>query len=273
MEKPRFSEQLTRPLLASMLMADNADDSIVCIRKSIYDGADILAMHTEYLRPEYHNHKTLKHIFDYAEDKPVFTMFYRTSFNQHVTEEERVALQLEAAKAGASMVDMMGDIYNPNPMQLATDQRTIDRQRSMVDAFHKEDCEVMFSSHTWCFMTAEQTLDHCDQLIRRGADMVKIAMCAFEEEQMQEVYRTTQLMKKELSVPFQHVCMGQYGKIHRMIAPLFGSMMVFCMQNYIPVANKEQPLLRAAKYVYDILDLRPACNEKIGAYVVLPEDE
>ena len=51
MEKPRFSEQLTRPLLASMLMADNADDSIVCIRKSIYDGADILAMHTEYLRP------------------------------------------------------------------------------------------------------------------------------------------------------------------------------------------------------------------------------
>ena len=50
-------------------------------------------------------------------------------------------------------------------------------------------------------------------------------------------------------------------------------MMVFCMQNYIPVANKEQPLLRAAKYVYDNLDLRPARNDKIGAYVVLPEDE
>lgn len=271
MKKPIFTEKLTRPLLASMLMENNADDSIVRIRKSIYDGADVLAMHLEYLKSEYQNQKTLRRIFDYAEDKPVFTMFYRTDFNGHITDEEHVALQLEAARAGASMVDMMGDIYNPNAMQLATDQKTIDRQRAMVDAFHKEDCEVMFSSHTWCFMTAEQTLDHCDQLIRRGADMVKIAMCAFEEEQMQEVYRTTQLMKKELSVPFQHVCMGQYGKVHRMIAPLFGSMMVFCMQDYIPVANKEQPILRAAKQVYDNLDIKPARNDKIGAYIVLPE--
>ena len=41
---------------------------------------------------------------------------------------------------------------------------------------------------------------------------LRFAMCAFEEEQMQEVYRTTQLMKKELSVPFQHVCMVSTGR-------------------------------------------------------------
>lgn len=272
MMKPKIPRQTARPLLASMLMESNPDDTIVRIRKSIYDGADILAMHLEYLKPEYRNSRDLRRIFNYAEDKSVYTMFYRTDFNAHISEEERVDLQLEAARSGASMVDMMGDTYNPSPMQLAKDAATIDRQRTMIDAFHAEDCEVMLSSHTWCFMTAEETLDHCDQLIRRGADMVKIAMCAFDEDQMDEVFRTTRLMKRQLGVPFLHVCMGQYGKLHRMLSPVLGSMMALCMQDYMTVSNKEQPLLRAAHTVYDNLDWKIARDDRIGAYMVLPEE-
>lgn len=271
--KPKFSDLLTRPLFASMLMEDNPEDTIVRIRKSIYDGADVLAMHLEYLKPEYQNRECLQRIYDFAEDKAVYTMYYRTPFNQSVTEEERVALQLEAASAGASMVDMPADTYHPVDGQLAMDAETIDRQRRMIDAFHKRDCEVMLSSHTWRFMTADETIEHCQELIRRGADMVKIAMCAFTEDQMEEVFRTTRMMKKELSVSFEHICMGQYGKLHRVIAPILGSMMALCMQDYVPVSNKEQPLLRAARTVYDNLDWKPARDDRIGAYLVLPERE
>lgn len=54
--------------------------------------------------------------------------------------------------------------------------------------------------------------------------------------------------------------------------PALGSVMVFCMQDHIPVCSKEQPLLRAAKVIYDNLDLKSARNDKIGAYMVLPAD-
>ena len=265
--KPRLTNIANRPLFASMIMESNPEDSIVRFRKSAYDGADLYAVHLEYLDEAYHNCDTLKRIFDYAGNKPVYTMYYRTAQNAHISEEEHVRVQMEAARAGASMVDMMGDIYNPSPRQLAMDPQTISRQRRMIDGFHSLDCEVMLSSHTWCFMTAEETLDHCDALVRRGADLVKIAMCAFEEDQMEEVYRTTRLMNKQLKVPFLHVCMGQYGKLHRLMAGTLGSCMVLCMQDYVPVANKEQPLLRAARAVYANMDWQPGRDDRVGAYL------
>lgn len=270
--KAKFTDVLTRPLFASMIMDTNPDDCIVRFRKSAYDGADIYAVHLEYMDKKYHNCKDLKRIFDFAADRFVYTMYYRTNKNTHVSEEEHVRVQLEAARAGASMVDVMADIYNPSPKQLAMDQATITMQRRMIDQFHSLNCEVMLSSHTWCFMTAEETLEHCDQLVRRGADLVKIAMCAFTEDQMEEVYHTTRMMKKELAVPFLHVCMGQYGKLHRIIAPTLGSCMILCVQDYLPIANKEQPLLRCARTVYANLDWKPGRNDKVGAYQVLSEE-
>lgn len=270
--KPKFTEFLTRPRLASMIQEPTAADAIARIRNSAYDGAEVIALHLEFLGKEFHNHKDLRTIFAYAGGRPLYTMNYRNVNRPGVSDEELVAGQLIAAEAGASMVDVMGDIFDPSPMQLSRNPDAIDRQKRMVDQFHERDCEVMFSSHTWAFMTAEETLEHCDMLIRRGADMVKIAMCAFKEEQMDEVYRTTIMMKRELKVPFLHVCMGQYGKVHRMISPFLGSSLALCMQQYIPVCNKEQPILRAAKAVFDNVDCDPARNDQLGCYEFMPDE-
>lgn len=269
--KPKLTQLLTRPRLASMIMEPTAADAITRIRNSAYDGAEVIAMHLEYLGREFYTHKDLRTIFAYAGSRPLYTMNYRHASRPDVRDEALIDVQLMAAEAGASMVDVMGDIFDPSPMQLTRSPAAIDRQRRMIDQFHARDCEVMLSSHTWAFMTAEETLEHCDSLIRRGADMVKIAMCAFREEQMDEVYRTTILMKRELKVPFLHVCMGQYGKVHRMIAPFLGSSLALCMQEYTPVCNKEQPILRAARAVFDHVDIDPARNDQLGCYEVMPD--
>lgn len=275
MKKPKFTEILKyrQPLLTTMIMDNSPQDCICRIRNATYDGAQAIAIHMEYLNREYHNYKDLKRIFAYADDRPLYTMNYRLAGRHNASDEELVQAQLIAAEAGASMVDITGDIYEQAPVQLCMNPRTIDRQRALIDQFHKRDCEVLMSSHTFKFMNADETLSHCNELIRRGADMVKIAMCATEYDQMEEVFHTTIMMKKELKVPFIHICMGQYGKLHRVIGPILGSALTLSIQEYVPQSNKEQPITRCARAVYDNLEWRCARNDQLGTLEVMPDEE
>ena len=61
-------------------------------------------------------------------------------------------------------------------------------------------------------------------------------------------------MRKALHVPFLHIAIGQWGKVHRVMAPTLGSSMVLCVQRYTPAGHKDKPLLRATRAVYDNLD-------------------
>ena len=45
--------------------------------------------------------------------------------------------------------------------------------------------------------------------------MIKIVVSSQSEEEMYEAFRITTLMKRELKVPFLHICGGQSGKLHR----------------------------------------------------------
>ena len=84
--------------------------------------------------------------------------------------------------------------------------------------------------------------------------MVKVAAAVNSEEELLEAFETTVALKKELKVPFIHICMGQYGKLHRFVGPMLGSSLIFCVQQYTPKGHKEQPLVRSAKAVFDNLD-------------------
>ena len=79
---------------------------------------------------------------------------------------------------------------------------------------------------------------------------------------MLETFRITSLLKRELKVPFLHICTGQYGKLHRAMAPLFGSALVLCVHAYTPHNHREQTLLRATKAVYDNIDRAVGRSEK-----------
>jgi 3-dehydroquinate dehydratase type I len=105
-------------------------------------------------------------------------------------------------------------------------------------------------------MSTEQVVEHLKQLEARGADMVKVAAAANNEEDLLEAMRTTCALKRELKVPFIHILMGQYGKMHRFVGPMLGSSLIFTVQQYTARGHKEQPLVRAAKAVFDNLDWR-----------------
>ncbi len=264
--RPLFTTpSVKRPKLVSMITEYTPEECVDSMRNSIYDGADAFAVHLDILRREYHDPEHLERIYNTACDLPIMSIDYRRNDRPEVTDDVIAEEQLTAIKAGASMCDIMGDLFGEEKLQLSKDPAVIKKQRDLVDKIHSLGGEVLMSSHTWVPMTAEETLAHAKALASRGADMVKIAMCAHSPEDMLEVIRTTHIVSNELEVPFLHVCMGQYGKVHRVIAPTLGSALVLCVQRYSGASHKDQPLLRAVREIYNNLDWHINRNDMAGA--------
>jgi len=246
---------------------DNISSQNTCIatiRNAIYDGADAFLMDFTKLEDEFRNVDSLRRIIDYCEDKPLIMMCYRRHFRPDMTDERIAENLLMSVEAGASMVDIMGDLFHPSPLQLTYDEESIEKQKALVEQVHQGGAEVLMSSHTWVPMTPEHTLEHARALASRGADMIKIACAATNEAEVRETFNATMMLKEKLEVPFLHVCMVQYGKLHRVIAPMMGSSMALCVQQYNGIGMFDQVLLRSTKAVYDNLDWKMARNTTYG---------
>lgn len=253
-----------KPLLTCVI-TDNTDKTcIATIRNAIYDGADAFYMDFTKLEDEFRNVETLHKIIDYCEDKPMMMMCYRRHNRPEMTDDRIAENLLMSVEAGASMVDIMGDLFNPTPLQLSKDAESFEKQCALVEKVHQAGGEVMMSSHTWVPMTPEHALEHARALASRGADMIKIASTANNDAEMQETFNATMTLKNELEVPFLHVCMGQYGKLHRVISPMLGSSMALCVQRYNGIGMFDQVLLRSTKAVFDNLDWKMARNATYG---------
>ncbi|MHB9031945.1 MAG: type I 3-dehydroquinate dehydratase [Anaerolineae bacterium] len=261
MPKPLFSQQKLPMLLASMTDPDPGK-AICTIRNAIFDGADGFLYHMERLNQEYINEESLQKIMDYTCGKPLYTMNYRT--NPAKSDEVRIEELLVSVKAGASMIDLMGDMFDPCKFELTFDKQAIMTQRRVIDRVHELGGEVLMSSHTFVFMTTDEVLRHCQELEARGADFIKIAMCVHSEQEALDAMKTTTLVSRALRVPFLHICMGQYGKLHRAIGPLLGSCFALCVQQYTESGHKEKPLLRAERAVLANIDAAPARNINLG---------
>lgn len=253
-----------KPLLTCVLTDKTANNCIATIRNAIYDGADAFYLDFTKLDDEFRSVKSLKRIFDYCEDKPMMVMCYRRDFRPDMTDERIAESLLMTIEAGASIVDIVGDLYNPSPLQLSTDSESIEKQKELANKVHSMGGEVMMSSHTWVPMTPEHTLEHARQLLSRNADMIKIACTATNEQEMQYAFDSTIKLKNELGAPYLHVCMGQYGKLHRVISPMLGSSMALCVQEYNGIGMYDQVKLRNTKAVFDNLDWKMARDTSYG---------
>jgi hypothetical protein len=213
-------------------------------------------IHLEKLAPEYMTPDHLQRIFNYSCDLPMYTMNYRGSHSQHKDDQQLIDEQIMAVKAGANMIDMMGDMFDKSPMELTRNPEAIEKQKRVIAEVHALGGEVLMSSHTWVYMTAEEVLAHAQELESRGADFIKIAMRVNSEEEMVDAVKTTSVVSKALRVPFLHICMGFHGKLHRAVGPMFGSCFALCVQRYTPAGHKEKVLLSAEKLVFDNIDYR-----------------
>ncbi|WP_210236356.1 hypothetical protein, partial [Mesorhizobium sp. M2D.F.Ca.ET.232.01.1.1] len=89
----------------------------------------------------------LRALFNYAGDKPVLAMNYRDQRPDlpPIADEEIVESLIASVRAGADMVDLMGDLYDPCPVELTSDAAALARQKGLVERIHRMGAKVLAS--------------------------------------------------------------------------------------------------------------------------------
>ena len=258
--------QLTAPALAGVVKEKSAQAAIAEINNCIYDGADMIDLHLSCLE----NTATdeLKKIITFSK-LPILALNYNTTYegkNAGYSEDDRAELFLRAVEAGAAGIDMQGytfhlpsknefcgeDKYSftkGNPKEIITDDEIVAKQCEFIETVHSKGAEVLLSCHPGIPMTAEQVLDLAHFLEKRNPDIIKIVTKAENEDDLAESIRTMLLLKREIKTPIAYHANGKAGMLTRIINPLLGGQIAFCVDRYTEASVMEQINLRAAASV------------------------
>lgn len=256
--------QLSAPALAGVVREKSTLGAIAEMQNSIYDGATMIDLHLQCL--ENTEEGELKKIIDAAR-VPVLALHYPTGKNAPC-EEERVEALLRAVRAGAAGIDMQGYTYHlpsksefcgedaysftkGDPKEVVTDASVIEKQCALIEQVHGMGAEVLLSCHPGIPMRAEQVVELALFLEKRGPDVIKIVTMAPNEEDLAESIRAMLLLKKEIKTPVTYHAGGKHGRLSRIINPLLGGHMAFCVDRYQANSVMEQLDLRTAAAVVE----------------------
>lgn len=241
------------PLLTVMLQCETPDVAIGRIRNANCLGADAYGLQVESLKPEFQNPDTYKRIFAEGKNKPFYVTNYRFCYNQKLTDDELAEGLITLAESGATLCDIMGDLFCKHPEELTDNEEAIKKQMELIDKIHSMGAEVLMSSHLYKYAPAERVLEIALEQKRRGADIIKIVTSADDMEQQIENLRITNLLKKELGAPFLFLSGGE-SSIHRRLGMKLGCCMALCVYEHDIRSTPSQPLLSIIKKVRDDID-------------------
>ena len=241
-----------KPLLTCMVQADNPDRIKALIDASIPEGAEAIGMQFCKLKSEYRNEKTYRELFTYT-DLPVYVTNYRDHFSNIGKSDDVLAAELvELAKCGATLCDVMGDLFDACEGELTMNEEAIKKQMDLIEELHKCGAEVLMSSHVRKFISAERVLEIAREHERRGADICKIVTSAENTEQQIENLRIINLLKENLKIPFLFLAGGEC-RILRRIGGSLGCCMYLCVHEYDELATKSQPLLSDVRVIRELI--------------------
>ena len=238
-----------KPILTTMVQADNPDRIKELIDKSAPEGAESYGMQFCKLLPEFRNEKTYRELFEYT-DKPVYVTNYRSHQNAEKTDDEIAGALVFFAECGATLCDVMGDYFDPTPGELTMNEEAIKKQMTLIDRLHESGAEVLMSSHVLKFIPADEVLKIALEHQRRGADICKIVTGADTMEQQIENLRIVTLLKEKLDIPFLFLCGGESHFLRR-IGGQLGCCMYLCVHEYDNWSTNSQPLLKNVKAIRD----------------------
>ncbi len=274
MEKVKFS-RLKQPFICTVLTDSNLKECIRTIRLSDYDGSDAYEIHLMMMEDRFLNEKDLKAIFQ-STIKPILTSYYRWDYEKHldVDEEKRVQLLIDTVRWGASGIDLEADAFDPSPgpkewseesrrytlargskpRDWTTNLKAIKRQKEVIEEVHRLGGEVLVSAHTRVHLSVEQAVSMAKEIESRGADIAKVVSTDFSFEDLLDTMRSTLEIKKILKIPFIMMSHGEHSKIGRVVCPMLGSMLAFCIQPVTPAGFPLQPPIRVQKLAWENID-------------------
>lgn len=240
-------------MLTVMLQCETPEVAIGRIRNANCLGADAYGLQVESLKPEYQNPETFKRIFSEMGKRPCYVTNYRYAHNQKLADDELAEGLITLAESGATLCDVMGDIFCKHEEELTDNEEAIKKQMQLIEKLHGLGAEVLMSSHLYKYAPAERVLEIAFEQKRRGADIIKIVTAADTMEQQIENLRITNLLKQELNAPFLFLS-GGVSSIHRRLGMKLGCCMALCVYEHDYLSTASQPLLSTMKTVRDSID-------------------
>ncbi len=260
--------ELTSPAIAGVIREKSVNAAIAEIKNCTCGGADMIDLHLSCLQST--SDADLRQIIS-SSKLPVLALNYNAKCDWSYagySEELRKELFLRAVDCGASGIDMQGytfdakskdgfhgeDVYSftkGNPKKIVTDPAVIDRQCALIETVHQKGAEVLLSCHPGIPMHAEQVVDLALFLEKRNPDIIKIVTLAQNDADLIESFRAMQLLKKEVKTPVSYHTSGKAGALSRIINPILGSHIIFCVDRYSESSTMEQLDLRSVKAIID----------------------
>ncbi len=241
-----------RPLLTCMVQANNPSRIKELIDLSLSEGAEAFGMQFCRLNPEYRTPKVYRELFSFS-SLPTYVTNYRYAHNEGKSDDELSDELLLLADCGATLCDVMGDLFDRQDDEVARDGEAIKKQMKLIDELHKRGAEVLISSHIFKFTPAERVLEIAFEQKRRGADICKIVTGASTMEEQIENLRIINLLKEELGAPFLFLSGGEC-HISRRISGALGNCMSLCVYEHDELATGAQPLLRDMKIFAELME-------------------
>ena len=255
--------KLPSPAIAGVVREKSVRGAIAEIKNCMYDGATMIDLHMPFLQST--EVESLREIVS-STKLPILALNYNQ--NASFTEEERISSFLRAAEAGASGIDMQGysfhlpsktnfcgeDKYSftkGNPKEIVTDETVISKQCELIEKVHSMGAEVLLSCHPGIAMTSEQVVDLALFLEKRNPDIIKIVTIANDEQELLESIKAMMLLKKELKTPISYHAGGEAGKLSRILNPILGGHIAFCVDRYNEESTFEQLDLRTTKSIVE----------------------
>ena len=250
--KPTFLTY-DKPLLTTMIQKRTPQEILDTIPLAIAAGTDAFAIQIDQLKPEYHQISVYRELFEAMEGRPSYVTYYRGHQNGDKSDEELAEGLLRLAEAGATLCDVMGDMFCRHPDELTVDEAAVARQMKLIDELHTQGAEVLMSSHLYKYAPADRILEIAAAQRARGADVIKIVTDARNAAEEIEHLATLERMKRELDRPFLFLS-GGHCHIMRRIGILMGCCMCLCVYEHDALSTRSQPLLCKVKAIRDNFD-------------------
>lgn len=246
--KPTFLNQ-QNPILCAITENGEPSSIISDMCNAFDDGAEAFAIELDHMKDEDKTEAKLREIFSVAGSRPVYVTNYRQNNNLGKSDEQLARELLVALDAGASLIDVMGDMFDPQKLELTENPEAEEKQIRLIKEIHARGGEVLMSSHTKCFMKEEDVIRFASIHEKRGADIAKIVTWADTEDELVDNLRTSVHLKKALSIPFLFLSCGRCSRIQRVGGYMFGSSIVLGVTSHNNENSRLQPSVRAMKAV------------------------
>lgn len=260
--------KLKAPAIAGVVKEKSVFGAIAEIKNCAFSGADMIDLHMSTL--EKRDVDSLREIIS-SSRLPVLALNYNTTYERGdagFSEDERAELFLRAVEAGADGVDIQGytfhlpskdafcgeDRYSftkGNPHEVVTDGNIITKQCELIEKVHSMGAEVLLSCHPRIAMAADAVVELALFLEKRNPDIIKIVTKANNEDELYESIRAMMLLKKEVKTPVTYHASGAMGGLSRIINPLLGGQIAFCIDRFNGASTMEQLDLKTVRCVVD----------------------